>query len=383
MGVKIREKVKGSGQWWVFLNHQGQRRSELIGSKKAAELVRDKWAIRLHEGDATVFSKPVMAKPTTCPTFEVLAEAWMPHHWGLMKSDPATRDNHQSFLRRAYQFLGDKPVDTIDRVTIQEFITWLRSTGGRSGKGFKDSTIISNLPTLGMVLDFAIDKGFIQKNPVKTGTRLWKAEPSDKIPDPFSPEEIKAVLGAADQVNKGFGPFLRFGLLLGARHGEVRGLNVGDLLPNGRVSIHQTFSQGLHKKRTKTRKDRTVALLPIAGLDPNKVLKEVRALAAGRPADAPLFLSPSGERMTEGSLKERYNRVIDLSGVRRREPEQWFRHTLACHEITRHGNVAEIAAQLGDTIATVGKHYARFFEEARTQPHPAAPSAHPRLRRVK
>jgi integrase len=25
MGVKIREKVKGSGVWWVFVNHRGER----------------------------------------------------------------------------------------------------------------------------------------------------------------------------------------------------------------------------------------------------------------------------------------------------------------------------------------------------------------------
>lgn len=378
MGVKVREKVKGSGQWWCFLNHQGQRRSELIGSKAAAVATAAKWQVRLHEGDASVFSKPVMAKPTASPTFEVLAEEWMPSYWARFKSDPSTQANHRSFLtQRAYKFLGYKPVDQIDRVVLGEFIAWLRT------EGLKDSTITANLPTVGMVLAYAVDRKLIPSNPMRGGSPLWKAEPSEKEPKPFSPDEVKAVLGAADQVNKGFGPLLRFGLCLGARHGEVRALNVGDLLPDGRVSIHRTYSQGALKERTKNRKSRVVSLLPIAGLDPDQVLREVRALAKGRPVAAPLFLSPHGERVTEGSLKERWNRVIDLSGVERREPEQWFRHTLACYEATNTGNPFLIAAQLGDTVGIVTKHYAKAFEAARTQPHPTAPSAHSRLRRVK
>ena len=379
MGVKVREKIKGSGQWWCFLNHQGQRRSELIGSKAAAIATAAKWQVRLHEGDATVFSKPVMRNPSACPTFEQVADEWMPSYWARFKSDPSTQANHRSFLvNRAYTFLGDKPVDQIDRTVLGEFIVWLRS------EGLKDSTITANLPTVGMVLDFAVDKKFIPSNPLKTGSRLWKAEPSDKAPDPFDDSEIGLVLDAADQVNKGFGPFLRFGLCLGARHGEVRGLNVGDLLPDGRVSIHRTYSKGRQKNQTKNRKSRVVSLLPIAGLDPQAILREVRKLAHGRHADEPLFLSPSGERMTEGSLKERWNRVIDYSGIkRRREPEQWFRHTLACHEATTTGNPFLIAQQLGDTVGIVTKHYATAFEKGKTQPHPPAPSAHSRLRRVK
>ena len=40
MGVKVREKIKGSGVWWVFVNHNRQRISKRVGSKKAALQVR-------------------------------------------------------------------------------------------------------------------------------------------------------------------------------------------------------------------------------------------------------------------------------------------------------------------------------------------------------
>ena len=36
MAVIVREKVKGSNEWWVFINHKGRRRSKKIGDKRTA-----------------------------------------------------------------------------------------------------------------------------------------------------------------------------------------------------------------------------------------------------------------------------------------------------------------------------------------------------------
>jgi hypothetical protein len=42
MGVRVREKVEGSGEWWVFINYKGKRASMKIGSKEAAKTTRVK-----------------------------------------------------------------------------------------------------------------------------------------------------------------------------------------------------------------------------------------------------------------------------------------------------------------------------------------------------
>jgi hypothetical protein len=39
MGVKIREKPKGSGEWWIFINHHGNRKSKRVGDKETAQEV--------------------------------------------------------------------------------------------------------------------------------------------------------------------------------------------------------------------------------------------------------------------------------------------------------------------------------------------------------
>ena len=38
MGVKVREKVKGSGEWWIFISHNGQRKSKKVGKDKKLAL---------------------------------------------------------------------------------------------------------------------------------------------------------------------------------------------------------------------------------------------------------------------------------------------------------------------------------------------------------
>jgi len=38
MGVTVREKPKGSGIWWVFLAHEGKRKSKRIGNDKRIAL---------------------------------------------------------------------------------------------------------------------------------------------------------------------------------------------------------------------------------------------------------------------------------------------------------------------------------------------------------
>jgi integrase len=50
MGVTVREKVRGSGVYWVFIRHGAQRRSCRAGSKEAAKYVAAAAEIRLHEG---------------------------------------------------------------------------------------------------------------------------------------------------------------------------------------------------------------------------------------------------------------------------------------------------------------------------------------------
>jgi len=52
MGVTIRQKVRGKGKpWWVFVAHNGKRKSFRVGDKAAAEAVASEIRRRLKTGE--------------------------------------------------------------------------------------------------------------------------------------------------------------------------------------------------------------------------------------------------------------------------------------------------------------------------------------------
>ena len=38
MGAKVREKIKGSGDWWILINYNGKRKAKRIGKDKRVAL---------------------------------------------------------------------------------------------------------------------------------------------------------------------------------------------------------------------------------------------------------------------------------------------------------------------------------------------------------
>jgi hypothetical protein len=66
MGVKVREKIKGSGVWWVFVNHRGERGSHKVGSQKAALKVQETVEAQLKLG-LTVFQEKKQAPAVPTP----------------------------------------------------------------------------------------------------------------------------------------------------------------------------------------------------------------------------------------------------------------------------------------------------------------------------
>lgn len=52
MGVKVREKPKGSGEWWIFIEHQTKRKAKKIGKDRGlANEVAKKIGAKLILGD--------------------------------------------------------------------------------------------------------------------------------------------------------------------------------------------------------------------------------------------------------------------------------------------------------------------------------------------
>lgn len=69
MGVKVRERKKGD--WWVFVNYNGDRRAKKVGSKRAANDLKSEIEKKIAAAEFHIKAKPPV------PTFEMYADKWL------------------------------------------------------------------------------------------------------------------------------------------------------------------------------------------------------------------------------------------------------------------------------------------------------------------
>jgi len=92
MGVKVREKIKGSGEWWIYIDHKGDRRANKVGSKRAALDLKTEIEKKIAAAEFQI------RLPGPVPTFGKYAEKWMEGH---------VRTNLKVSTQQAYRILLD------------------------------------------------------------------------------------------------------------------------------------------------------------------------------------------------------------------------------------------------------------------------------------
>ena len=140
MAVKVREKVIGSGEWWIFVNHQGNRTSKKIGKdKKIANKAARQIEARLVLGDIGIFD----SKESKVPTFKEYIEGWEnsgEYHPGWMSTvaeislKNSTKMSYQHIIENhLLPVFGKKHLNEIDSRMISNLIYRLFNSGLRSG----------------------------------------------------------------------------------------------------------------------------------------------------------------------------------------------------------------------------------------------------------
>ena len=123
MAVRVREKPRGSGVWWVFINHQGQRKSKRIGAEKTAREVAGKIQARLTLGEYSTEEAPKV------PTFKEYAEIWLEGTINPFRR-ASTYNRYRDLLERfAYPRIGATPIDQVKRKDIRQILMDVHKTG--------------------------------------------------------------------------------------------------------------------------------------------------------------------------------------------------------------------------------------------------------------
>ncbi|MBN1547394.1 MAG: site-specific integrase [Syntrophaceae bacterium] len=347
MGVKIREKIKGSGKWWIFIDHQGRRKAKYVGSKKAAEKVKEIIEAKLKLGQSVEEESRKNPKEISAiPILDAFFESFKKTLDGSVRE--TTRKSYIGcYTNHIKSELGLMKIDRITRQKVEEFTSLL------VGKGLSKDTIRLIVATLRRTLNRARRLGLISDNPAAALGEFYKQAPVRHVEiQPLTRDEVPKFLEVARRR-----PLREYALFLcaihtGMRSGELAGLQWGDLDIRGKfIMVRRSIVRG-KVNPTKTGKIRRVdvsdsLLETLFALKKN--LKEV-LLATGKNELSPdtwIFANSEGNPPDMQNLKNRvFFKLLEKAGLRRIRFHD-LRHTYASILIQNGEPLAYVKEQLG------------------------------------
>ena len=243
-------------------------------------------------------------------------------------------------------------------LTPQHIREWIRNRKGTL------KSIRNDLTPLRAVLDRALNDDIIDRNPldkIKVSKLVSREQArTDYEVDPFTEEEINAILKAALEYDPRIRNLLQFAFYSGLRTSELFGLMWGDVDWHKMVVRVQRAVVERKVKETKTKSSiRDVILLP-AAVNALKDQKQYSFVGGEfifvRPRDRGPFVDYE-------HLERPWKHILKRAKVRYRNPYQ-TRHTYASHLLSGGENPLFVAQQMGHkTTEMIMRHYGRWVEQ--------------------
>jgi integrase len=387
-GVKVREKVKGSGVWWVFVNCAGRRTSYQKGNREAA----DAFANELRAGFKLVEARQRgltidelqrigLADTDGAPagdsgiTFADYASRVL-DRWEPNEKEPehglkftTWRDYSGCLKRRLIPALGKRPLASLKRRDIRTLADALRADGLSEINIRKHRRIISS------ILSEAVEDELIAANPALGGHRRRRSKEKQvkRRQDPFTQNELAALFetaethaiercGSTAHPFRAVIPFLLCLAHTGMRLGEAIALSWSDVdWRSGTVLVRRSYARR-HLDVPKGGKARKVELSTrlqtvlrsiyearyrrVAALEPVAQVR-LEADQAARAADELIFPGVDGGFLDEHNLRHRiWEPLLVAANLRRRRLHD-LRHTFATLHLQSGTDPVWVSAQLG------------------------------------
>lgn len=362
MAVTVREKKKNSGEYWVFINHKGRRRSKKIGDKRAALAVKREVEARLAQGDLG------MLRPE-CPTVSKYGSEWLKSP--LREWSDGTLLNYVSIFNQYIKpHFGGKMLNEVKRRYVKRFISEL--------DGLSPARKRSVLSVLSGIMESAVDDELVESNPCN-GTRKFCGKFTRKKINPLTADEVQIMLENAADLPFVYYAFYFTKVRSGLRLGEMMGLRWFDInfeerhLTVRRLYYFKTKSYSPGKNKKARRVDLTPATVEVL-----RELQAQRKLVSIKGDD--LVFTVTGRPLTYDWLRDKF-RGITPRKVRIHD----LRHTYATLRIGKGDNILDVSKQLGHhSVAFTIDKYAHWMPgEHKSQVdeldtlHLSAPHAHP------
>jgi integrase len=338
MGVRVREKDKGSGVYWIFVHHHGKRTSKQVGKDlKKAEDAAEKIKAKL-----TLSDFDIETRKKTVPIFKEYSELWLE---GYVKQflKPSTYDRYNHMLKKhVWPFCGSRTISEIKRGDVRQLLL------GLSKRGLSHSTLSLARDVISGPLGQALDDEIIQSNPaIGVMGRLRIKKDKRKAQDPFDQTEVNLFLDTCQKNFPEWHTFYLTAFRTGMRIGEILGLKWGDIDFNGKF-IHVQRSYKCRCISTpKNGKGRRVDMsdMLIASLRSHLVKRKREALQGGHELVEFIF-HRGGQPIAQNSVRNTFKRILAKAGLRKIRFHD-IRHTFATLLLSQGESPVYVKEQLG------------------------------------
>lgn len=302
----------------------------------------------------------VERRPSTRMTFTELVERWTAAQVPAMKS--STAQHYEHALRGLLPVFGDVEVSTLRRHDVERFIQ-------DRAKKYSRSTLRSWRTTLSLVLGYAVDHSWLEKNPVK-GVKLPRTENcAGRVIDRavLTPSQVKSL---ADGLAEPYATLVLLLATTGLRIGEAAGLRWADLCDEELHIRRRIYSGKVDDLKTKNSRRQ----LPLS----SEMIHRLRTLRRSE-QDGWIFQASNGSPLNPGNWLRRELRPVATEKEIRFTGWHDFRHFFATRlrrggahpkvvsdllghagvmlamEVYDHPNAADLAAPVHQVLCDVMK----------------------------
>lgn len=342
MGVKIREKLKGSGVYWVFVAQNGRRRSLKAGSYDVAEEVAKRLTIKLADDPDSVFKGREKPKPL----FKTVVKQWLEVSTDSCKASTLER-YEQMYRDYIADELDSKRIDQIDRQHVMDILLGMRK------RKLSRSSIDLARGCISGPMQFAIFQGVIQSDPtigVLKQLRLNRGKKGSNKVKAMDEDQARNFLSGCQEHRPE--SYELFAVLLGTgmRLGEALALTWTDIdFKTKTARINKSYRRQL--STTKTKKAREVAL----GDELYSILRRLKAskMKEGKGKVSPLlFHSAEGDHIHQNSVRNVFGQMLKKADLPKFRVHD-LRHTFATLALRAGTAVQMVSQQLGHSSIAI------------------------------
>lgn len=342
MGVKVREKNKGSGIWWIFIDHRGRRKAKKIGkNKKLALKVAREFEAKLVLGELKLEQEAADNFPTFDDYAVIFRDVLIP---ATCKASTAS-DYNGLMKNHILPKFKNMRVDEIKKMAIKSFLM------KKYNKGYNKSTVTHMKNVISGILNLAVDDEVIPVNPAHDIGKIFKKEDSSKDSiDPLNQDELAILL---DTFKNHFPEHYPVALTLartGIRLGECFGLQWSDIDFDGRFI---TIQRSLSRNKIETPKNGKVRKIDMSlqladTLRELKHSRKVETLKNGwKRIPKWVFVNKMGNPLNNSNWRNRvFYEALKKAELRKVRIHD-LRHTYATLRIAKGDNIADVSNQLG------------------------------------